>query len=91
LTGFLQKPEKSKTCGETTRGLLLHSGCATASSESRLSSRDIGSDHIQVIAGGYERLLGFVVRNKSGVIIKGHIAFPAQAVKDDQQAGMFLV
>ena len=32
-----------------------------------------------------------MVRNKSGVIIKGSIAFPAQAVKDDQQTGMFLV
>ncbi len=59
--------------------------------DSRLSCCDISSDHIQVVAGGFERLLGFVVRNKSGVVVKGHIAFPAQAVKDDQQTGMFLV
>ena len=51
----------------------------------RLSGCDISSDHIQVVAGRFECLLGIVVRNKSGVIIKRHIAFPAQAIKDDQQ------
>jgi hypothetical protein len=58
---------------------------------SRLSGRDISWDHIQVVASGFERSLGIMVRNKSGVIIKSHIAFPAQAVKDDQQTGMFLI
>jgi hypothetical protein len=60
-------------------------------SDSRLSGRDLGSDYIQVLGGGFESLLGFMVRNKSAVIIKDHIAFPAQAVKDDQQTVMFLV
>jgi hypothetical protein len=46
-------------------------------SDSRLSRRDIGSDHIQVVAGGFESLLGIMVRNKSGVIIKRNIALPA--------------
>lgn len=32
-----------------------------------------------------------MTRNKSGVVTKGHIAFPAQAVEDDQQTGMLLV
>jgi hypothetical protein len=54
-------------------------------SDLRLSGCDINSDHFQVFAGGFESLLGFMVRNKSGVIIKCHIPFPAQAVKDDQQ------
>ena len=60
-------------------------------SDLRLSGRDISSDHIQVVAGGFESLLGFMVRNKSAIIIKGHIALPAEAIKDDQQPSMFLV
>ncbi len=32
-----------------------------------------------------------MARNKSAVIIKGHIALPAQTIKDNQQAGIFLV
>ncbi len=32
-----------------------------------------------------------MVRNKSGVIIKGCIALPAETIEDDQQPGMFLV
>jgi hypothetical protein len=60
-------------------------------SDSRLSGSYINSDHIQVLAGGFERLFGIMVRNKSGVVIKGHIALPAQPIKDDQQRSMFLV
>ncbi|SRR5712692_8369217 len=60
-------------------------------SDSRLSSRDIGSDHVQVVAGGFECLLGIVMRNKPGVVIKGHIALPTETIKDGQQAGIFLV
>jgi len=44
---------------------------------SSLSSSDINSDHVQVVASGLKRLFGIMVRNKSGVIIKGHIALPA--------------
>jgi hypothetical protein len=58
---------------------------------SRLSGRDISSDHIQVLAGGFERSLGIMVRHESGVIIKGCIALPAETIKDDQQPSMFLV
>jgi len=36
-------------------------------------------------------LLSIMVRNKSGVIIKGCIALPAETIKDDQQPSMFLV
>jgi hypothetical protein len=36
-------------------------------------------------------LLGIMVRNKSGVIIKGGIALSAETIKDDQQPSMFLV
>jgi hypothetical protein len=32
-----------------------------------------------------------MMRNKSGVFIKGHIALPAEMIKDSQQTGMFLV
>src|SRR6266567_8626631 len=49
------------------------------------------SHDIQVVAGRFERLLGIMVRNKSGVIIKGCIALPAETIKDDQQTSMFLV
>jgi len=45
---------------------------------SRFSGRDISSDHIQVIAGGFERLLCIMVRNKPDFIIKGRIARPAR-------------
>ena len=66
-------------------------GAKGKGSDLRLSGRDINSDHIQVVAGGFESLLGIMVRNKSGVIIKGCIAFPAETIKDDQQPSMFLV
>ena len=32
-----------------------------------------------------------MVRNKRGVIIKRHIAFPTEAIKDSQQTGVFLI
>jgi hypothetical protein len=32
-----------------------------------------------------------MVRNKPGIVIKGHITLPAEAIKDSQQSGMFLV
>lgn len=32
-----------------------------------------------------------MLRDKSGVLIKSHIAFTAQTIKDDQQRDMFLV
>ena len=57
----------------------------------RLSVSNISSDHVQVFAGGFESLLGVTVRNRSGVIIKGCIALPAETIKDDQQTGMFLI
>jgi hypothetical protein len=56
-----------------------------------LSGCDINSDHIRVVAGGFKSLLGIMVRHKSGVIIKGCIALPAETIKDDQQASMFLI
>ena len=36
-------------------------------------------------------MLGIMVRNKSGVIIKGCAALAAETVKADQQTSMFLV
>src|SRR5271169_1768406 len=60
-------------------------------SDSGFSGCDINSDHIQVVAGGFESLLSIMVRNKSGVIIKGCIALPAEPIKDDQEPSMFLV
>jgi hypothetical protein len=60
-------------------------------SDSRLSGDDISSDHIQIVVGGFESLLGIMVRNKSGVIIKGRIALPAETIKEHQETGMFLV
>ena len=32
-----------------------------------------------------------MMRNKSGVVIKGHIALPSETVKDNQETRMFLV
>ncbi len=59
--------------------------------DSRLSGHNISSDHIQVVDGRFESLLGIVARNKSSVVIKGCIALPAQTIKDNQQTGIFLV
>jgi hypothetical protein len=55
-----------------------------------LSICDISSDHVQVVAGGFERLLGIMVRNKPGVIIKGHIALPARRSKTPSSPACFL-
>jgi hypothetical protein len=60
-------------------------------SDLRLSICDISSDHLQIVAGGFERLFGIMVRNKPGVIVKSHIVLPPETIKDDQQTGMFLV
>ena len=60
-------------------------------SDLRPSGCNVSSDHVQVVAGGFESLLGIVVGNKSGVIIKGCIALPAETIKDNKQTGMFLV
>jgi len=61
------------------------------STDSRLSGDDISSDHIQVVAGGFEGLLGIMARNKSGVIVKGCVALPAETIKDNQQTGIFFI
>ena len=73
--------------------VVILDGCGSEGQEFelRLSGCDINSDHLQVVAGRFESLLGIMLRNKSGVIIKRHIAFPAQTIKDNQQTGMFLV
>lgn len=49
--------------------------------ESRLSSIDVTADYCQVITGGFESLLGVVVRNKTSVIIKCHITLPTETVE----------
>ena len=59
-------------------------------SDSGLSGCDVSPDHIQVVAGGFERLLGIMVRNKSGVIIKGCIALSAKTIKDASRPACFL-
>ena len=56
---------------------------AFISSESRLTARDIRPDHLQVVAGGLERLLGLMVRNKPSVVVKCQIALPAETIKDN--------
>src|ERR1700730_16239920 len=66
-------------------------GAKGRGSDLRRSGRNINSDHVQVVAGGFESLLGIMVRNKSSVIIKGCIALAAETIKDDQQPSMFLV
>jgi hypothetical protein len=60
-------------------------------SDSGLSGCDIRSDHIQVVAGGFESLFGIALRNKPSVVIEGQIALPAETIKNSQQTGMFLV
>ncbi len=59
--------------------------------ESRFSCSDVSADHIQVVAGSFEGLLGVMVRDESGVIIEGHVPLPPETVEDGQQAGVFLV
>jgi hypothetical protein len=62
---------------------LTAAGAKGRGSDLRLSGCNINSDHVQVVAGGFERLLGIMVRNKSYVIIKGCIALSAETIKDD--------
>ena len=57
----------------------------------KLSGCDISSDHIQVVACGFESLFGIVLRNKSRVVIEDQIALPAKTIKHCQQRGMLLV
>src|ERR1700685_3233440 len=57
----------------------------------RFSCADIRSDDTQVLASRFQRLFGIMLRNKTSVFVKGHVAFPAEAIEDDQQRGMFLV
>jgi hypothetical protein len=56
----------------------------------RLSVCDLSSDHIQVVGSGFKRDLSVTMGNKACVVIKSHIAFPPQAIKNNQQAGMLL-
>ena len=73
--------------------VVILDGCGSEGQRSdlRLSGCNISSDHIQIVTSGFESLLGIMVRNKSGVIVEGCIALPAETIKDDQQASMFLV
>ena len=57
----------------------------------RFPACDVSANHIQVLAGGFEGLLGIVVRNKSGIVIEGQISLPPKTIKDGQQTAMFLV
>src|SRR5271157_433645 len=55
---------------------------------SRFSYGDVGANHIDEVAGGFEGFLRFMVRNESGVVIKGHIPISAETVEDNKQASM---
>jgi hypothetical protein len=68
---------------------LTAAGAKGRSFDLRLSGRNINSDHVQVVASA-RALLGIMVRNKSGVIIKGCIALAAGTIKDDEQPSSFL-
>jgi len=57
----------------------------------RFPACDVSANHIQVLAGEFEGLLGIVVRNKSGIVIEGQISLPPKTIKDGQQSAMFLV
>jgi len=95
---FDDPPQLStQTCTSKVPILQILDGCGSegqapvSASDLRLSGCDFSSDHVQVVAGGFERLFCVMMRNKSGVVIKGHIALPAETIKDSQQTGMFLV
>src|SRR3989442_9486 len=57
----------------------------------RFPACNVSGNPIQVLAGGFEGLLGIVVRNKSGIVIEGQISLPPKTIKDGQQTAMFLV
>lgn len=48
----------------------------------RLSCGDVGSDHFQIVCGGFEGALSVTAGNETSVIVKGQVAFPAQAIKN---------
>lgn len=49
---------------------------------SGFSSIDVGADYCQVVACGFESLIGIAVRDESGVVIKHHISLPPETVED---------
>ena len=55
------------------------------------SCADVGSDYAQVLASRFQRLFGIMLRNKTSVFVKSHIAFPAETIKGDEQSDVFLV
>ncbi len=59
-------------------------------SDSRLSGSYINSDHIQVLAGGFERLFCVMIRNKSGVVVKGQLRFRRSRSKTTSRPACFL-
>lgn len=60
----------------------------TRTNESRFSCGDVGADDIYEVAGGFEGLLCFVMRNKSCVVIEGHIPLAAETVLDGEQTSV---
>jgi hypothetical protein len=65
-----------------------YSGNPNATNDSRFSCHDVGANDLYELAGGFEGLLGFVMRNESGVVIQSHIPLSAETVEDGQQASV---
>jgi hypothetical protein len=52
---------------------------------------DVSSHDVQVVPCRFECFLSVAVRNKPSVVVKGQVALTAEAIKQSQQARMFLV
>ena len=57
----------------------------------RLSCANVGTNDVQVVLSGCQRLLGITLRDKSGVVVECGIPLPSKLVKDSQQTGVLLV
>src|SRR5713226_1537859 len=56
---------------------------------SRCSRGDVGANHADEVASGFEGLFAVVVRDEAGVVIEGHVPLSPETVEDSQQAGVF--
>src|ERR1700691_1702147 len=53
------------------------------------SRRDVGSDHLQVLAGRLEGLFGVMLGYKTGIVVESRVPFPPETVEYRDQAGIF--
>src|SRR6266513_6121268 len=64
---------------------------STCRSNSRLPTVNVLADDPEIVAGGFEGMLGVAVRDESRVVVEGDIPLPPETVEHGEQASMFPV